>query len=95
MGGGDAWVPEAILSYRGDKSRLGGPGLGNLSDSRSIQSFRFTPVDAADKSSVNSKLPITIDSDSENQEDKCVAAHTGLAAGTMTFESLTMYRFDD
>ena len=34
-------MPEAILSYRGDKSRLGGPGLGNLSDSPSVQSFRF------------------------------------------------------
>jgi hypothetical protein len=41
-----------------------------------------------DKSSVTSKLPITINSDSDLQVYKCVVTYTGLAAGT-TLESST------
>jgi hypothetical protein len=45
-------------------------------------------VVADDKSSVTSKLPITINSDSLSKVYKCVATYTGLAAGT-TLESST------
>jgi hypothetical protein len=48
------------------------------------------PVVAPDESSVTSRLPITINADSDLQVYKCVATYTGLASGaTNTLESST------
>ena len=85
---GNDGTPTTLVCVAQNNAAVTAPTFSWFKGSNAATETAQPDVVATDKSTVTSKLPITVNSVSDAQVYKCVASYSGLAAGT-TIESAT------